>query len=192
MARLGRAGQPAPRGGDEAIQHEGGLARPRRAGHRGQAVHRELSGEVMQVVKVGDLDGDPRAVSRTLGPVTGNAGRAGQEGADDRARVGFQLTGVPAAITWPPCAPAPGPSSITQSAERMSSRSCSTTITELPFPARAEIILRNPVTLLGCSPTDGSSSTYSMPVVLARTVEVSSIRCRSPVDSEAPGRSRVR
>ena len=25
-----------------------------------------------------------------------------------------------------------------------------------------------------------------MPVVLARTVEVSSIRCRSPVDSEAP------
>ena len=81
---------------------------------------------------------------------------------------------------------------MTQSAERMSSRSCSTTTTELPFPARAVIVLRSPATLLGCSPTDGSSSTYSMPVVLARTVEVSSIRCRSPVDSEAPARSRVR
>ena len=28
-----------------------------------------------------------------------------------------------------------------------------------------------------------------MPVVLARTVEVSSIRCRSPADSDAPERS---
>jgi hypothetical protein len=48
---------------------------------------------------------------------------------------------------------------MTQSAERMRSRSCSTTITELAFPARAEIIVRKPVTLLGCSPIDGSSST---------------------------------
>ena len=47
----------------------------------------------MQVVEVGDLDGDLPVVSGALGSVTGNAGRAGQEGADDRARVGFQLTG---------------------------------------------------------------------------------------------------
>jgi hypothetical protein len=67
-------------------------------------------------------------------------------------------TGVPSAITVPPLAPAAGPSSRTQSAERMSSRSCSTTITELPFPARAVIVLSSPWTLLGCSPTDGSSS----------------------------------
>ena len=100
--------------------------------------------------------------------------------------------GGPWAMTVPPLAPAAGPSSMTQSALRMTSRSCSTTITELPFPARALIVVSSPATLLGCSPTDGSSSTYSMPVVLARTVEVSSIRCRSPVDSVAPARSRVR
>ena len=100
--------------------------------------------------------------------------------------------GGPSAITVPPLVPAAGPISMTQSALRMISRSCSTTTTELPFPARAVIVLRSPATLLGCSPTEGSSSTYSMPVVLARTVEVSSIRCRSPVDSEAPARSRVR
>ena len=89
----GSAAQARPGGGDEAIQHEGGLARPGRTGHRGQAVHRKLSGEVVQVVEVGDLDGDLRVVSCTLGSVAGNAGRAGQERADDRARVGFQLTG---------------------------------------------------------------------------------------------------
>ena len=100
--------------------------------------------------------------------------------------------GGPWAITVPPLAPAAGPSSMTRSALRTISRSCSTTTTELPFPARALVVLSSPSTLLGCSPTDGSSSTYSMPVVLARTVEVSSIRCRSPVDSEAPARSRAR
>ncbi len=67
--------------------------------------------------------------------------------------------GVPSAMTVPPLAPAPGPSSMTQSAERMSSRSCSTTSTVLPLPASALIVLRSPWTLAGCSPTDGSSST---------------------------------
>ena len=67
--------------------------------------------------------------------------------------------GVPWAITVPPLRPAPGPSSMTQSAARMSSRSCSTMTTELPLPASAAIVLRSPSTLLGCSPTDGSSST---------------------------------
>jgi hypothetical protein len=67
--------------------------------------------------------------------------------------------GGPWAITVPPLVPAPGPSSMTQSALRMTSRSCSTTTTELPFPARAVIVLSSPATLLGCRPTDGSSST---------------------------------
>jgi hypothetical protein len=75
---------------------------------------------------------------------------------------------------------------------RISSRSCSTTTSELPFPVRALIELRSPWMFAGCSPTDGSSSTYSMPVVFARTVEVSSIRWRSPIDSVAPDRSSVR
>ena len=52
--------------------------------------------------------------------------------------------GVPWAITVPPWRRPPGPSSMTQSAARMSSRSCSTTTTELPFPARAVIVLQQP------------------------------------------------
>ena len=67
--------------------------------------------------------------------------------------------GGPWAITVPPLAPAAGPSSMIQSALLMISRSCSTTTTELPFPARAVIVVSSPWTLLGCSPTDGSSST---------------------------------
>ena len=67
-------------------------------------------------------------------------------------------------------------------------RSCSTVTTELPLAARAAMVLRSPTTLLGCSPTEGSSRTYSIPVVLSRTVEVSWMRCGSRVDREAPGR----
>jgi len=67
--------------------------------------------------------------------------------------------GGPWAITVPPLAPAPGPSSMTQSAALMSSRSCSTTTTELPFPVSAVMVLRSPRTFAGCSPTDGSSNT---------------------------------
>src|SRR6202043_997543 len=63
--------------------------------------------------------------------------------------------GGPSAITLPPLAPAAGPSSMTQSAVRTISRSCSTTTTELPFPASAVIVVSNPATLLGGSPTDG-------------------------------------
>ncbi len=73
------------------------------------------------------------------------------------------LAGGPWAITVPPLAPAPGPISMTQSAARMISRSCSTTTTELPFPASAVSVLRSPATLAGCSPTDGSSSSRRPP-----------------------------
>jgi hypothetical protein len=50
--------QPRPRGRDEAVQDEGGLARPGRPGHRGQPAHGEGGGEVVQVVQVADLDDD--------------------------------------------------------------------------------------------------------------------------------------
>ena len=44
--------------------------------------------------------------------------------------------GVPSATTWPPCTPAAGPMSITWSAVRIASSSCSTTSTELPRSRR--------------------------------------------------------
>ena len=40
--------------------------------------------------------------------------------------------GVPCATTYPPCSPAPGPISTTQSASRIVSSSCSTTIKVFP------------------------------------------------------------
>jgi hypothetical protein len=53
-------------------------------------------------------------------------------------RVGFAATcsNVPCAITRPPCTPAPGPMSITWSAARIMSSSCSTTSTLLPRSRR--------------------------------------------------------
>ena len=39
---------------------------------------------------------------------------------------------MPECTTWPPCSPAPGPMSTTQSAVRIVSSSCSTTISVLP------------------------------------------------------------
>ena len=39
---------------------------------------------------------------------------------------------MPETTTWPPCSPAPGPMSTTQSAVRMVSSSCSTTMSVLP------------------------------------------------------------
>ena len=44
----------------------------------------------------------------------------------------------------------------------------------------------------GCSPTDGSSRTYSTPVVLFRTARASCILWRSPVESVEAARSRDR
>ena len=44
----------------------------------------------------------------------------------------------------------------------------------------------------GCSPMEGSSSTYSTPVVRLRTERASCIRWRSPVERVEEARSRVR
>ena len=186
MAGRRRPAQHRPCGRDEAVQEEGGLPRPRRPGQPGQPVDREGGGEVVQVVEVADLDRDLPAGIAGSGRSRRHGRGPGQERSDDQQRFRFQLRPEPCAITVPPLAPAAGPELDDPVGSADDSRSCSTTITELPFPASALMILRSPATLLRCSPTDGSSSTYSMPVVLARTVEVSSIRCRSPVDSEAP------
>src|SRR6266516_1509819 len=51
-----RPAEQRPRGRDEAVQDEGGLARAGRAGQRGQALLREGGGDVVQVVQVADLD----------------------------------------------------------------------------------------------------------------------------------------
>ena len=71
--------------------------------------------------------------------------------------------GVPSAITSPPWTPAAGPMSITWSAVRMASSSCSTTSTELPRSRNSLRLFSRRVLSRWCSPMEGSSSTYSPP-----------------------------
>ena len=88
-----------------------------------------------------------------------NRGPAGQERGDDRVRFLRRSAGVPwamivAAVAGPPRAQLDHPVGGADV-----SISCSTITTVLPLPASAAIVVRSPSMLLGCSPTDGSSST---------------------------------
>ena len=67
--------------------------------------------------------------------------------------------GGPLYNTCPPCSPAAGPTSISQSARRMVSRSCSTTNNELPAAFRRSNALNSASPSAGCKPAEGSSST---------------------------------
>ena len=98
----------------------------------------------------------------------------------------------PCAMTRPPPAPAAGPISTIWSAWRRMCVSWSTMTTELPSAMRSRMTSSSPSMLDGCSPMDGSSSTYSTPVVRLRTARASCTRCRSPVDSVALARSSAR
>ena len=60
---------------------------------------------------------------------------------------------------WPPCSPAPGPTSTTWSAIRMVSSSCSTTMTVLPRSRRRSKVVIRRLLSRWCRPMDGSSST---------------------------------
>ena len=54
-------------------------------------------------------------------------------------------SGVPSATTWPPWTPAPGPISTSQSAVRIASSSCSTTMTVLPRSRSRLRVVEQPV-----------------------------------------------
>ena len=99
---------------------------------------------------------------------------------------------VPCARMRPPSAPAPGPISTIQSASESTCVSWSTRRTELPSATRSCMTAVSPTMLAGCRPIEGSSSTYSTPVVRLRTARASCMRWRSPVESVAAARSRER
>ena len=63
----------------------------------------------------------------------------------------------PLAMISPPCSPAPGPMSITQSAVRIVSSSCSTTSTVLPRSRSLVSVAISFALSRWCSPIDGSS-----------------------------------
>ena len=66
---------------------------------------------------------------------------------------------VPEWTTWPPCSPAPGPMSTTQSAVAIVSSSCSTTMRVLPRSRSRVSVSINRWLSRWCNPIDGSSST---------------------------------
>ena len=68
-------------------------------------------------------------------------------------------SGAPSAITSPPWTPAAGPMSMTWSAVRIASSSCSTTSTELPRSRSPFRLPSRRVLSRWCRPIDGSSST---------------------------------
>ena len=76
---------------------------------------------------------------------------------------------VPSAMMLPPSAPALGPSSTIQSERRRICVSWSTNTIEFPSAIRASMTPMRPSMLEGWRPMDGSSRTYSTPVVLLRT-----------------------
>ena len=88
--------------------------------------------------------------------------------------------GVPCATICPPCSPAPGPISTTQSACRIISSSCSTTITLLPKSRRwCSVAIKRSLSRW-CRPIEGSSNTYMTPVNPEPIWLASRMRCASP------------
>lgn len=69
----------------------------------------------------------------------------------------------PLCTTLPPCSPAPGPMSTTQSATLMVSSSCSTTMSVLPMSRSRTRVSISRWLSRWCRPMDGSSRTYRTP-----------------------------
>ena len=98
----------------------------------------------------------------------------------------------PEKTTSPPARPASGPMSISRSAARMISSSCSTTITVLPMSRRR---LRTPISFSvsrGCRPMLGSSSMYIEPTRLEPSAVTRLMRWLSPPESVLQARLSVR
>ena len=92
----------------------------------------------------------------------------------------------------PPSRPASGPISIIQSAARMISSSCSTTMTVLPKSRNCCSTLMSLSVSLLCSPILGSSRMYRLPTRLLPSDVARLMRWLSPPDSDAEGRLSVR
>ena len=98
----------------------------------------------------------------------------------------------PFAMISPPCSPAPGPMSMTQSAVRIVSSSCSTTRTVLPRSRSRVSVAMSLALSRWWRPIDGSSRMYSTPISVVPIWVASRIRCASPPDRLTLARSTVR
>ena len=98
----------------------------------------------------------------------------------------------PLAMISPPCSPAPGPMSMTQSAVRMVSSSCSTTSTVLPRSRSRVSVAISFALSRWCRPIEGSSRMYSTPISVVPIWVASRICCASPPESVCDVRLTVR
>src|SRR5437764_896723 len=95
------------------------------------------------------------------------------------------LFAVPSATTWPPCSPAPGPMSTSQSALRIICSSCSTTSTVFPRSrSRTSVSISRPLSRW-CSPIDGPSRMYSTPKSCEPVRRARRRPCAAPADAVA-------
>ncbi len=92
----------------------------------------------------------------------------------------------------PPCSPAPGPRSTTQSAERIVSSSCSTTMTVLPRSRMDWSVSMSLRLSRWWRPIEGSSSTYRTPISFEPICVARRMRCDSPPERDAAPRERFR
>ncbi len=98
---------------------------------------------------------------------------------------------VPSATTCPPCRPALGPRSITWSAARMVSSSCSTTSTVFPRSRSCRRVSSSCTLSRWCRPMEGSSRMYSTPPAVG-DLRARRMRCASPPERVSAERPRVR
>ena len=94
--------------------------------------------------------------------------------------------------TCPPCSPAPGPMSNTQSAERMVSWSCSTTSTVFPRSRIPLSVSSKRALSRWCRPIEGSSRIYRQPISWEPIWVARRMRCASPPDRVLAARPNVR
>ena len=163
------------------------------AGHDGQAAFRDIYFQRFDRVDGAGGKVDAPSANKFLGgAVLGrHAPARPKTGPICDAALAVSSGTVPWAMIRPPPAPASGPIS-------MIVRFCQHLGVVVDKDDRVAVgnqVVHDAVQaddVRGCSPMDGSSSTYSTPVVRLRTARASCIRWRSPVESVADARSSVR
>ena len=185
--RLARLEQPLRQRRKQRVGHQRGLARARDAGDaheraRAGSRRRCSSGCSRARRRCGSTCRCPGAASAAPAPRASPL----RNWPVSESGVGHDVArSCPSATTWPPCSPAPGPMSTIQSAARIVSSSCSTTISVLPRSRRRLSVRIRRALSRWCRPMLGSSRMYSTPVRPEPICVARRMRCASPPESVA-------
>ena len=152
--------------------------------------YRATPATMARATRSADTDAVPASRHRRRTPPRIRAARARCASAGaPRPRVG-----VPATTTAPPASPPSGPRSMSQSAERITSRLCSITSSEWPILSSLRNARSSLATSSKCRPVVGSSNRNSLPRIdgvssaaASASSPASFSRCASPPDSVGTG-----